>query len=164
MCLPTERHKYLCHFKRKLNKIRLSPFWFTPCRHVVVLVCRRFDHRKWKTDPGSMSRIGSTPKFNHSRELPLARDYLVDVHRHVRELSCGQTDRRTHRHTQGDHNTYTASIQRHAVNKRLFLNYLSKIWRQCHINPTRFLIKWENVNTLKTLGYILVFFAEVLIE
>ena len=39
------RHKYLCRFKRKLNKIRLSPFWFTSWRYVDVLVCRRFDHR-----------------------------------------------------------------------------------------------------------------------
>jgi len=38
------RHKYLCRFKRKLNKMRLSPFWFrlTSCRHVAVLVCRLF--------------------------------------------------------------------------------------------------------------------------
>jgi len=39
--------RYLCRFKRKLNKIRLSPFRFTSCRHVAVLVCRRFVHRPW---------------------------------------------------------------------------------------------------------------------
>ena len=75
---------------------------------------------KWKRHSGFTSGIGSAPKFRSNHfflnvtfwpRLPS----FSDIHQRIRELSCGGTDGHADVQTHtGDHNTCSASIQRHA--------------------------------------------------
>jgi len=93
---------------------------------------------KWKRHSGFTSGIGSAPKFRSNHfflnvtfwpRLPS----FSDIHQRIRELSCGGTDGHADVQTHtGDHNTCSASIQRHAnrnVVKPVFVIVIGLIGR-----------------------------------
>ena len=83
---------------------------------------------KLENDPGSTSRIRSTPKFNHfqrAMRCPCLPS-LVDVHKHFGELSA---NRRTHRqtHTHRDTSQCRLRHRRAGAGKQLSIFLVTRI-------------------------------------